>query len=265
VNLAGGRWWAASRDLVRSEAELTRGGITTGREFSFWHRAALAALAPLRVPPASIAAVRDEVRQWDPNVPLVGADPAPAIQLRPHVRLYLLSVLDARLGAREAARRDVAALETLSVPPGARAAVDHLVGVARASVASERGDASAVLTALDRIPAQLPMSYGVFEFVDVQARWLRAEALRSLGRDSEAIRWFTSVPETSHIFGRLLQLALLAPSKLQIAELNERQGEVGRARELYGGFVYLWAEADPEARDVVGRARERAARLREVP
>ena len=265
VNLAGGRWWEASRELVRAEEELTRGGIADPREFSFWHRAAGAALQPLPVPRASISGVRDEVAKWDASAPLMGATPGPMIPLRPHVRLYLLSVLDARLGAPDAAVRHLAALEKLSVPPGARVAVDHLVGVASASVASQRGNAAGVLIALDRIPSQLPMGYSVLEFVDLQARWLRAEALRTLGRDSEAIRWFASVPETSHIFGRLLQLALLAPSKLQMAELYERQGEVGRARELYGSFVYLWADADPDAQSVVRGAKERAARLREVP
>ena len=265
VNLAEGRWWAASRELVKSEEELTRGGYPDVREFSLWHRAACAALEPLPVPRADISAMRDQISQWNPSAPLMGASPGAMIPLRPHVRLYLLAILDARLGAHDAALRHLAQLEGLSVPPGARVAVDHLVGVARASVASQRDDAAAVLTALDRIPGQLPMSYSVLEIVDVQARWLRAEALSSLGRDREALRWFAAVPEASHVFGRLLQLALQAPSKLRMAELYERQNEVGRARELYGRFVDLWAEADPEARDVVRRATQREARLREVP
>jgi hypothetical protein len=265
VDLAGGKWWSASRELVRAEEELTRGGVADAREFSLWHRAACATLQPLPVPRAHISAMRDEISQWNPSVPLAGAGPGPMIPLRPHVRLYLLGVLDARLGAHDAALRDLAALEKLSVPPGARVAVDHLVAVGRASVASQRDDAAGVLTALDGVPAQLPMSYNVLEFVDVQARWLRAEALRSQGRDAEALRWFAAVPEASHVFGRLLQLALQAPSKLRMAELYERRGDVGRARELYEGFVDVWAEADPDARDVVKRATERAARLREVP
>ena len=265
IDLARGRWWSASRELVQAEAELTRGGLPDPREFSLWHRAACATLQPLPVPQAHISAIRDEIAHWNPSVPLMGATPGPMIPLRPHVRLYLLAILDARLGAHEAALRELAALEKLSVPPGARIAVEHLVGVASASVASERGDAGAVLSALDRISSQLPMSYSVLEFVDVQARWLRAEALRAQGRDGEALRWFATVPEASHIFGRLLQLALHAPSRLRMAELYERQGDVGRARDLNATFLYFWAEADPEARDVVRRATQRAARLRAVP
>ena len=265
IDLAQGQWWSASRELVRSEEELTRGGLPDTREFSLWHRAACATLRPLPVPRAHIAAVRDEIAQWDPSVPLMGATPGPTIPLRPHVRLYLLAILDARLGAHDAALRSVAALEQLSVPPGARVVVAYLVGVASGSVASERGDAASVLRALDRIPAQLPMSYGVLGFVDVQARWLRAEAFRVQGRDAEALRWFAAVPEASHVFGRLLQLALQAPSRLRMAELYERQGNLGRARELYGTFLDLWADPDPDARDVVRRARQSATRLRAVP
>src|SRR5215218_312301 len=265
INLAEGQWWAAERELVGAEEELTRGGLVNPLEFSFWHRAACAALQPLPVPRARIAAVRDEISQWDPSVPLVGATPGPMIPLRPHVRLYLLSILDARLGAHGAALRDLAALERLSVPPDGRVAVSHLVGVARASIAWQQEDAAGVLTSLDRMTSQLPLSHNVLEFVDVQARWLRAEALRSQGRDREALRWFASVPEANHVFGRSLQLALQAPSELRMAELYERQGDVGRARELYGKFVYLWADADPEAHEVVGRARQRAARLLAVP
>jgi hypothetical protein len=265
IDLARGQWWSASRELVRAEQELTRGGLPDPREFSLWHRAACATLQPLPVPRAHISAIRDEIARWDPSVPLMGATPGPTIALRPHVRLYLLAILDARLGAHDAALRELAALDQLSVPPGTRVVVAYLVEVARASIASERGDAAGVLSALDRIPAQLPLSYSVLEFVDVQARWLRAEALRSLGRDGEALRWFAAVPEASHIFGRLLQLALHAPSRLRMAELYERRGDVGRARELYATFLEFWAEADPGARDVVRRAATRAARLHAVP
>jgi tetratricopeptide (TPR) repeat protein len=264
TNLAGGRWQAASRELVKAEEENTRGGYADGREFLLWNRAACAALPPLPVPRADLSALRDEISRWDAGVPLLGATPGPLGVLRPHVRLYLLGVLDARLGDHDAALRDLSALEKLSVPPDARVVVDHLVGVVRASIAAQRGDAAGVLTALDRIPGQLPMVYNVLEFVDVHARWMRAEALHSQGRDREALRWFASVPETNHVFGRTLQLALQAPSNLRMAELYEAQGDVARARDLYGRFVTLWADADPEAHDLVRSTSERVARWREV-
>src|SRR5215210_1119067 len=105
IDLAEGQWWSGSRELVRAEQELTRGGNPEPREFSFWHRAACAALPPLPVPRAHISATRREVSQWDPSVPLPGTTPGAMTPLRPHVRLFLLAILDARLGALDSAQR----------------------------------------------------------------------------------------------------------------------------------------------------------------
>ncbi len=106
------------------------------------------------------------------------------------------------------------------------------------------------------------MTFDLLRFVDVYARWLRAEALRSLNRDAEALRWYRAVSE-GEVYGATPEMALLAPSRLRLAELHERQGDVASARRLYGQFADLWADADPEAREVVRAAALRAATSRD--
>ena len=188
------------------------------------------------------------------------------------MRLHLLSLLSARLGARDEALRHAAALERLPVPAGAAGVVDALVRTARANVAAERGDPRGVLAALGPSGRGLPLVYtGAVGFTDVYARWLRAEALRALGRDEEALRWYSVVPEgpegdaADGVALPTLELALLAPSYLRRAELFERRGDRATARELHARFAALWADADAPAREVVRKAAERAARLSGEP
>jgi len=88
------------------------------------------------------------------------------------------------------------------------------------------------------------------------ARWLRAEALRELGRDDAALGWYASFAEhATH------DLALLAPSHLRRAEIHERRGEAAEAARHYARVIELWHDADPSLQPVVAFARERLAAL----
>jgi hypothetical protein len=228
--------------------------------------AACAALPALGAPAANVEAARAEIARSDPSVPLPGAAPVPVLALRPHVRLYLLSVLSARLGAHDEALRHAAALGRLPVPAGAADVAAAFVRTAHANVAAERGDPRGVLAALGPTGRGLPLAYiTAVGFTDVHARWLRAEALRALGRDEEALRWYGVVPEAGEVGGATLELALLAPSHLRRAELFERRGDRAAARDLYARFAALWADADAPVRELVRRAAERAARLSGEP
>ena len=88
------------------------------------------------------------------------------------------------------------------------------------------------------------------------ARWLRAEALRELGRDDEALAWYATFGEHA-----LHDLALLAPSHLRRAEIHERRGEAEAAVVHYTRVVELWRNADAELQPVVAHARARIAAL----
>lgn len=257
TELAAGRWRAGARALQRARDDATRAGLAFERERILWTTAACAALPSLPVPPADVAAMRDEIARWDPNVPPPNSPPNPYLPLRAHLRLYLLGVLDARLGAYDSAARRATELEQLPSTIGNRATTDLLVRVLRASIAEQRGDHAHALELLEHTRGQLPMSLQGMRFVDTHAHWLRAEALRALHRDAEAIQWFHTLTQGEE-YGGAPELALMGPSLLRQAELHERGGDMETARRLYTRFADLWADADPDARQLVRTADERA-------
>lgn len=93
-------------------------------------------------------------------------------------------------------------------------------------------------------------------FPKADERFLRAELLRALGRDREALRWYETFPDPSRY-----DLVYLAPSHLGRAEIYDRLGEPTRAAEHYARFIELWRDADPELQPLVNHARERLERL----
>jgi hypothetical protein len=64
-----------------------------------------------------------------------------------------------------------------------------------------------------RVPIDYPLP-AVWRFVNADERWLRAEQLRALGRDDEALRWYASYPDPA-----TSDLAYVAPSYLRRGEL----------------------------------------------
>jgi len=80
--------------------------------------------------------------------------------------------------------------------------------------------------------------------------------LATLGRDTDALRWYGSI-----WMANAFDLVYLAPAQLEIAELYARQGDRTRALAAYRTFVDLWRDADPELRPEVDRARARIAAL----
>jgi hypothetical protein len=257
IELAAGRWRAGARVLERARDEATRAGLAFERERILWTTAACAALPALPVPPADVAAMRDEIVRWDPNLPPPNSPPNPYLPLRVHLRLYLLGVLDARLGAYDSAARHATALEQLPSTMENRATTDLLARVLRASIAEQRGEHARALELLEHTRGQLAMKLSGIRFVDIQAHWLRAEALRALHRDAEAIQWFHTLTQGEE-YGGAPALALMGPSLLRQAELHERGGDMETARRLYPRFADLWADADPDARPLVRTAAERA-------
>jgi tetratricopeptide (TPR) repeat protein len=109
--------------------------------------------------------------------------------------------------------------------------------------ADRPADALAVLErAPDEVPTELAGALGVGPY----SAWLRAEVLRALGRDEEALAWYAS--RTDLFVGELIYLA---PASLRAGEIHERRGEYARAVSSYRRFLGLWAGADVELRPLV--------------
>ena len=120
------------------------------------------------------------------------------------------------------------------------------------------GRAAAALAAVERLRTQAPVEKVANSpfYSHEPERFLRAEALHALGRDAEAAPFYASLEE-----GRF-DAIYLAPTHLRLAEIADRAGDRATAAFHYGRVVDLWADADPELRVVVARARARRDELR---
>jgi len=87
-------------------------------------------------------------------------------------------------------------------------------------------------------------------------RWIRAEALVSLGRDREALTWYGT-------FGAhtVFDLPYLGPAHLRQATIHERLGERELAISHYREFLTLRIEAEKELQSYVDQARDGLDRL----
>src|SRR5687768_2737870 len=255
LGLARGRWSAANAAFESAKRMEGASGVELER--------AMAATMPfLQVPAADLGHVRAELERFDPNAS-TPASGGLAATLRPHLRLYLLSLLSSRVGDDQAAARYAGELEALDAPPEAAAVASALVRTARADVALRNGRAAEALTLLEPVQGEVPLELvylkvfaTVREFGQEHARYLRAEALTALRRHDEALRLY----QTS-FQGSPAELVYLAPVHLRQAQIFEARGDREKAVTHYRRFVALWGNADMPLASAVTDARSRLARL----
>lgn len=230
---ARGRWTAAS-------AFLDSAGMGDS-DAALALRALLASSPSLRVPRAAQAAA------------LAQASAAPGTLLLLHRR----GLLFAALGEPERARWLADSIARLPLPEGAaRAPSGALARSVRASAAHRDGRYAEVLRILDE-PAGQEVDAG--EQAEAHDRFLRAEALRELGRADEAAGWYASMAERS-----ASELPYLAPSEQRLGAIFDARGDIAAARRHYERFVALWADADPPLQAAVATVRRRLAELAQV-
>jgi tetratricopeptide (TPR) repeat protein len=255
LELARGRWSAANAAFEAAKRMEGASGVELER--------AMAATMPfLQVPTADLGHVRTELERFDPNAGSAALGGL-AGSLRPHLRLYLLSLLSSRMGDDQNAARYAGELEALAAPPEGAAVVRGLVQTARADVALRTGNAAEALRLLERVQGDVPLELvylkvfaTVREFGQEHARYLRAEALMQLRRYDEALRWY----QTS-FQGSPAELVYLAPIHMREAQIFEARGEREKAATHYRQFLALWANPDSPLASVVTDARSRLSRL----
>jgi hypothetical protein len=201
----------------RAEADLPT-GERSDEPLLLTFRAYFALHPFVPVPESELLRLRRELTAWRPRVVPVGPEGPAVTSLHgaaaPLLRDYLIGRLSARVGDSAGAARSAASLERAQTSTPADSLAPALALGVRALVVRSRGHPEAALQLLERIQAparreevsQSPFHAGVLE------RYLRADLLRELGRDEEALAWYASLGELSPF-----ELPFLAPSHLHLA------------------------------------------------
>lgn len=247
VELARGRWAAARGDLT------AMGALEPAAATEF---GALLSVAPfLPRDPVALGALRAALAGWDAAPTPPSANSVFALHNGAHaqLRLYLLGLVNVRMGDTAAALRLADSLGAATADSTRRLLFGNLANGIRARVAQARGDPHAALALLGRpwLDPRTHASHRSSLFSQVAERYLYAELLRESGRLAEALDAYGAVADYS-VDG----LMYLAHSHLRRAEIYERMGDQTKARQHYRRFVELWSDCDPELRPL----REAAAR-----
>ena len=251
LELARGRWRAANTALDRVAEQ--------SPSVAAQYRGAFAAATWFPIGAEELTRVRAAVARE----PAVAGSPGlqhfvdPKSGLFPEQRAYVLARLSARAGDSSAALRaleDARAGGPLAADPDAIATLTQQI---RAQLLARRGRADEALRLVGGRVLPVATSLPTLpSFRTADARFLRAELLRMVGRDDDALAMYATFPDPNGY-----DLMYLAPAHLRQAEILDRRGDRAAARAHFQRFVALWAECDPELRPQVDAVRRRLAAL----
>lgn len=231
LDLARGRTIEAFDRVREAERLDPPWGITT--------RGLFATLPFLPLSSGERAAMREELRAWDPArarpavaVPLVFHNP-----ILCHLRHFLTGILAVRLGELDQAALDAEALAEEPVPTGASALLQHLSRTLDAEILNARGDPAAALARLEQGRLDVWFQYAVASpfYAGTFERFLRAELLFAAGRVPEALRWWSTIAQRSPF-----ELPFLAPSLRRQADAWRSLGDPERAATAEAAARVLW-------------------------
>jgi serine/threonine-protein kinase len=206
-----------------------------------------------------IRVLRAELDSWNAEVPARESSyfilPSPGEY--PASRAYLLGLLSARLGFDRLALGYARGLEQVAATEVGSLHGDLALGV-RAEVARLAGNTLEALGYLERTQGHVSsfQAYASPFAGQARERFLRAELLRAMGRDVEAINWYESIGD-----GAAYDFAYLGPAQLGLGQVHEARGDTAAAVHHYRRFLELWSESDEEFRPMVDTARARLGQL----
>ena len=236
-----------------ARGRLARGVVTPGKDLfaPAWPaelRALLAVAVPVALPIANMKALIDTIASSAANPPTSLEVFAFDSVLRPQIRTYLVGILSAKLGDRRAIDSSLSILSELShrlQDSGAASDLSHLIRAEDARKNHRPADALREVEQFRLDPGN-SLSYG-FRPALSHARFLRAEILYDLGRNQEALRWYSSLSEAYES----LYLPLVHFRK---GEIFFRLGDKAGARTEFGRFLKLWKDCDPELKPLTDTA-----------
>jgi tetratricopeptide (TPR) repeat protein len=249
-DLAQGKWSSANGRL-----ELLR-TLEPARALEI---EALMAVAPFRLAErAELEGLRDRLVDFDAAA--IAPSAAQGVWfavhngLHPLLRAYLLGVVNARLGDRDAAQRFAGEAERMDVPQWSGSLQHDIVRRVQATDALVSGDTAAALVLLEEVRLEVWHQFSVSSpfFSGSLERYLLARLLEQAGRHAEALRWYGSF-EGSALHDRIYA----APAQWRSARIHEALGDLEQAALHYQRFAALWRDADPEFRPMVEEARSK--------
>jgi serine/threonine-protein kinase len=257
TELAQGKWRGAAREFTLAERLDPIEGLL--------YRGLFTATAPMGVPKTELRMLRGRMEQWNPFT--TGDRPGRYEEIitahngvRPLVRLYVLGLLDIRLGNLPSTLARASELERAQAPDNAGSLAHDLAATLRAEAAWSRGDSKAALDVLESARLEIwDYRFPWPIYAHAHARLRRAEALSRLGQDQQAVAWLQGIVGLPTGFFDYMHRA---PAHRLLAEIYDRQGMTDEAVRHYAEFVRLWGESDPEAQPLVAAARTRMAELR---
>lgn len=255
LELARGRWSGAKVEFGAAEQ-------IEGVRDVLIHRALAATLPFAGVPSLDLRQLIAEVEGWQPEADI--QQPAGLSgQLRPHLRLYLLGLLNTRLGYGDQALGYAERLQRLGSVTEGEAVVRSLALTIRADVAWQRDRPAEALKLLDGVRGEVPLELvrmpaytSIREYAQEHARFIRAEVTYRLGQDREALRWLQTA-----LHGAPDEFVYHAPVHQRLAQIYERLGDREQAARHYGRFIELWKECDAPLRPAVEAAQARLKQL----
>ena len=207
--------------LARGDLDSARAALeqaeTLDRAWGLETRGLFAALPFVPFDREEIARARDDLVGWEPEGGEAGGLLVLAMHraLHPAIRLFLLGLLELRLGDRRAAEGWGHALEALPSDPDGL--VPSLAAELAAARARAEGRTEAALDILARSAPRLWFQLTVASpfFSLASRRWLQAELLREAGRPGDAAGWYRAIAERSPY-----ELIYAAPARARLAELG---------------------------------------------
>ncbi|MCI0434604.1 MAG: hypothetical protein L0271_13335 [Gemmatimonadetes bacterium] len=172
--------------------------------------------------------------------------------LHPILREYLLGLASVRLGELDRAARHADRVEAMKVPATAGSLAGDLARSLRAQLQRQAGDPARALATLEG--ARMETWYGQTLaspfYAQVLERFLRAELLVELNRETEALDWYAHIAELSPF-----ETPYRAISHLRQAVIHERAGNAAEARSHAALALEIWIDADPSLAPLIDEAR----------
>ena len=211
-------------------------------------RGHLASIPFFPVPRAKLEELRTEFIEWNAEAVPPSEDPRAIFSAHDgayvFLREFLLGLLDVRLGDLKAATVRAASLRQVEGSGEAEELARRLAGTLQASILWGRDDPASALRELEELPVESQNRMGLVInspfYSRVYERYLRAELLREVGREEEALRWYGSLEENYPLY----DLTYLAYSHLQRGEIQEDLGRHELAEEHYTRAAELWQGCD---------------------